>query len=193
MKKMAKSIAVMGGGIVIIVAIAIGVTGRWPVGMVDGTPVTYLAFKDNFLTAERFYRSSLKMAGQDERVMMAKEVQRDLQRATMEGLVEGILIDRELEKKYAADDLQRLIDNKVNGVDVSSEEMKKATELLYGLTTDRFRELVLVPKAKQEILEGNLILQDGTFNDWLTDRKKEASISIFIPALYWDAGEVKIK
>lgn len=194
-KKIAKWTAIAAGGLIIIGGIVIGITGYWPIAIVDRTVVTYNGFKENFFMQDHYYRSSIKIAGEDDSVMMTKDVQRDLQRTTMEGLVEGILIDHELAKRYARGDLQQLIANKINGIgiDLSSDDMKKATELRYGLTPDQFKELVLIPKAKQEILEGNLTLQNGTFNDWLTAKKSEVGVSVFIPTLYWDKNEIKIK
>jgi hypothetical protein len=192
-KKIAKSTAIIGGGLIVIGGIGVGITGYWPIALVERTPVTYNTFRENFVMADHFYRSNLKINGEDDRIVMAKDVQRDLQRVTMEGLVEGILIDHELSKRYAASDLQQLVNNKLNGVDLSSADMGRATELLYGLTPDQFRELVLIPKAKQEILEGNLMLQDGNLNDWIGTRKNEASVSVFIPTLYWNKNSVEIK
>lgn len=192
-KKTAKLGALVVSGLGIIGGIIIGVTGYWPIAMVDRTPVTYNRFRENFMMADHFYRSNLKLAGENDQTIMSADARRDLQRVTMEGMVEQILIDHELAKKYSASDLTQLIDNKVEGIDLTSGDMAKGTQLLYGLTPDQFKELVLIPKAKQEILEGNLTLQNGTFNDWLTARKGEAHVSIFIPALYWQSGEVKVK
>jgi hypothetical protein len=192
-KKSLKLTAIIAGGFIIAIGILLGVTGYWPIAFVDGTPITYGTFKENFMMADHYYRSNLKLAGEDDRVVMAKDVQRDLQRVTMEGLVEGILIDHELAKRYASGDLGQLIDNKVGGIDLSSTDIGKATELLYGLTPGGFKGLVLLPKAKQEILEGNLTLQNGTFDGWLAAKRSEAHVSIFVPALFWDKGEVKLK
>lgn len=192
-KKTAKLTAIIGGGAIIIGGIGIGVSGNWPIALVERTPVTYNTFKENFVMADHFYRSNLKITGKDDRVVMAKDVQRDLQRVTMEGLIESILIDHELSKRYTASDLQQLIDNKLSGVDLSSTDMEKGTELLYGLTTDQFKQLVLIPKAKQEILEGNMMLQGGKLEDWLATREGEASVSVFIPTLYWNKNAVEIK
>lgn len=192
-KKILKLAPIVGGGVVVIGGILMGVTGYWPIAQVGYVPITYGVFRDNFMMADHFYRSTVKMTGEDGAVVDAREIQLDLQRATMEGLIEQILIDGELKRKYTPDDLARLIDNKVSGVDLGTEEMQKAVELLYGLTPEQFKELVLLPKARQELLEGNLTLQNGTFNDWLLAKKKEVGVSIFVPSLYWDGTEVKLK
>lgn len=192
-KKKAKLAALIIGGVVIVGGIAAGVTGYWPIAVVDRTPITYAMFEKNFTWANHFYKSNLKIAGEDERVFMTKEIQRDLQRVTMEGLIERIIIDHELAKRYKPGDLQQLIDNKIGGTDLGSADMAKATQLLYGLTPGQLKELVLIPDAKQEILEGNMTLQNESFADWMTARKNEAGVSIFIPVLYWDKNEVKVK
>lgn len=192
-KKIIKLAVLIGGGVIVIGGIVMGITGLWPIARVGYTPITYNTFKNNFMMADHYYRSNVKIAGEDEAVIDAKEVQQELQRATMEGLVEQILIVNELEKKYSKEDLRQLIDNKMGKFDLSAEDMKKAIELQYGLTPEQFRELRLLPKAEQELLEGNITLQNGTFDGWLTTKKAEANVSIFVPALYWDGTGVRVK
>ena len=184
-KKIVKLTALIGGGIILIGGIVIGVTGLWPVARVGASPITYAAFRDNFMMVDYFYRSNVRITGGSDQAVNTNEVQRDLQRVTMEGLIDRILIDRELKKRYTDDDLERLIANKIEGVDLTSETMVEAMRLMYGLEAEGFKELVLIPKAKQEILEGNLSLQNGTFSDWLAAQKTEASILVFVPSLQW--------
>lgn len=192
-KRIIKIAAMIGVGLIIIAGIAIGITGIWPIARVGYTPITYNTFRDNFMMADHYYRSNVKIMGESETVVDAKEIQQDIQRATMEGVIEQILIEKELEKKYSKEDLRQLLENKMSGIDLGSADMQKAIQLQYGLTPEQFKELRLLPKAQQELLEGNLTLQNGTFNDWLIAKKKEASISIFVPVLYWDGEAVRIK
>ena len=192
-KKIIKIGAVIAGGIILMGGIVVGVTGLWPVARVGAAPITYAAFRDNFMMADHFYRSNVKIGGKGDQAMSTKEVQRDLQRVTMEGLIDRILIDRELASRYSAGDLNRLIANKVEGIDLTSEMMVKAMRLMYGLTPEEFKELVLIPKAKQEILEGNLSLRNENFNDWLTAQKAAAHVSIFVPALQWNGKGVQVR
>ncbi|OGM93773.1 hypothetical protein A2524_02525 [Candidatus Wolfebacteria bacterium RIFOXYD12_FULL_48_21] len=192
-KKIVKLTALIGGGIILIGGIVIGVTGLWPVARVGASPITYAAFRDNFMMVDYFYRSNVRITGGSDQAVNTNEVQRDLQRVTMEGLIDRILIDRELKKRYTDDDLERLIANKIEGVDLTSETMVEAMRLMYGLEAEGFKELVLIPKAKQEILEGNLSLQNGTFSDWLAAQKTEASILVFVPSLQWSGDEVRVR
>ncbi|AKM78678.1 TPA: hypothetical protein DDZ49_02450 [Candidatus Wolfebacteria bacterium] len=192
-KKGIKLTGIIGGGTLLIVGIIMGIAGVWPIAAVGYTPITYDVFKKNFLMADHFYRSTVKITGEDDVIVDAKEIQRDLQRATMEGLIEQILIDRELKRKYDNNDLKRLIENKIKGIDLGTEDIAKATNLLYGISPEEFRELVLLPKAKQELLEGNITLQNGTFSDWLMVKKSESNVLVFVPTLYWDGGQMKVK
>lgn len=192
-KKILKLTAIIGGGLAIIGGLTVGVTGYWPIAMVGYAPITYEEFRENFMMADHFYRSNIKIAGEDERMAEARDIQRDIQRATLEGLIERILIERELRERYSKEDLRQLIENKLSGVDLDSKDMQKGTELLYGLTPQQFKELVLVPKAQQEILEGNLSLRDGSFNGWLAEKKKAARISVFVPSFYWNGEGVQAR
>lgn len=192
-KKIAKLTAIIAGGILLMGGIVIGATGLWPVARVDSSPITYMTFRDNFTMTDHFYRSNIKIVGESDRSVDAKDAQRDLQRVTMEGLIEQILIDRELATRYDSADLEQLIANKIDGIDLTSEVMREAMKLMYGLNAEDFKELVLIPKAKQEILAGNLSLQNGTFADWLTAQKKQARVVMFVPSLQWDGESVQIK
>lgn len=193
LKKIAKLTAIIGGGVLLMGGIVVGVAGLWPVARVGAMPITYAAFRNNFLMVDNFYRSNIRISGKSDQTVNAEEVQRDLQRVTMEGLIEQTLIDRELAQRYAADDLERLIANKIEGVDMASETMAEAMELMYGLDAEGFKRLVLIPEAKREILAGNLSLQNGRFTDWLTTQKAEAHVVIFVPSLYWSEGGVQVR
>lgn len=192
-KKIIRLTALIFGAIVLLGGVVAGVVGLWPVASVGVTPITYASFRDNVIMADHFYRSNIKIAGESDALINADDTQRDLQRVTMQGLIEYALVDRELGRRYAKADLQKLIDNKIAGVDLESASMKQATNLMYGLTPKQFRELVLVPKARQEILEGGLLLQSGTYGDWLAAQKKAVRVSLFMPGLYWDGSEVRVR
>ena len=193
LKKIAKLTGIIGGGIILVGGIVIGVSGMWPVARVGASPITYASFSDNFTMADHFYRSNIRISGTSDRAVNAKDVQRELQRVTMESLIDQILIDRELKKRYTANDLERLIANKMEGVELTSDTMTEAVELMYGLDAEGFTDLLLIPRAKQEILAGNLSLQSGAFNDWLSAQRAAAHIFIFIPSLQWTGSEVSVR
>ncbi len=181
-------------GAIAVVGIVFGILGYWPIAFVGYSPITYNAFKEQTLIADRFYAVSLQVSGQNMDLMKSGAVIKDLQRTALDALVEQLLIERELDRRFKSDDLDRLVANKTGGIDLNSDEIKKGTSLLYGLTVDEFKREILVPKAKQELLEGNMLLNDGgTFNDWLTRQKRSASVAVFVPGLRWDGSEVVVK
>lgn len=191
--KLLKLTAIIGGGLLLVAGIVIGITGYWPIARVGSSLITYNVFKVNFTILDHYYRSTIKITGQSDIVVEAKEVQQDLQRAAMEGLIEGMLIDEELSKRYSASDLTQLIENKIGGISLESPDMEKAMELMYGLTPVQFRDLVLVPKAKREILEGNISLQNDTFTNWINKEKASVRVTLFVPSLYWTSDGVQVK
>lgn len=192
-KKSIKLTAIIGGGVIFAGGIILGIAGLWPIAAVGYEPITYAAFRDNFIMADHYYRSNVKIAGEDEAIVDARETQRELQQATLEGMIEQILIEKELEQRYNKEDLDRLIDNKIGGIDLGSKEIVRGIELQYGMTPEEFKELRLLPTAKRELLEGSLTLENGTMENWINAKKKEIKVSVFVPALYWSGEHVRLK
>mgnify|MGYP001564361957 CR=1 FL=1 len=183
--------------VLILLAVYLIVVGYWPTAFVNYQPIYYKEFQTDYLISHHYYQNSLKASGKDPVVLEADEVKNELKRAVLESLIGERLIDEELNKIIKSQDLSRMIEDKIDKNDLNSENFKKGSEMIYGLSPEEFKKSVLVPKAKEEILEGRLISENNPLSNgldgWLKEKKSRAKIIILLPGFGWNKGEVEIK
>lgn len=191
-----KKIIYWGLFVIISIAIIFIAIGWWPVATVNGSVITFAQFSKNYDIAVHFYQSELKLGQKDISLLNTEKAKTEMRQAVLESAIENELIDKELKKQLSDGDLVFMISEKINKVDLSSENFKKGVEMLYGLSPDDFRELILMPKAKEEILQGRLFLKDSSqiseMDGWLKEEKIKAKVFIFIPGLFWSKDGVNI-
>ncbi len=166
--------------------------GYWPVATVNGKPIFFYQFSRNYDIARHFYQNDLKIENKDLKILDSSGSQNEIKRATLDSMVDDSLIDQELAKRISSNDLNQILDNKLSNINLDDQSLKQGTEILYGLSNYEFKDYVLIPQAKEEILDGRLAMGGSNINDWLNNARKNAQVSIFIPGFYWDQG-VKTK
>lgn len=73
----------------------------------------------------------------------------------------------------------------------SSNDPTGAAKAVYGLSLDDFRDLVLLPQARQDLLKEALIEKSQNFDTWLRDAKKKIMVRLFFVPFRWDGEAVK--
>jgi len=184
----------------VIVFIAAGiyffVSRNYPIAFVGNSPILNGDFQKSYLIGYNFYSNGLKIDNQDSTILKSDDIKNELRRATLDVLIGQKIISAELEKRMKTEDLSQMISEKINNINFDSDNFKKGSEFIYGASAENVKNLVLIPKAKEEILEGRLILENSQINnldDWLKQKKSEASVKILMPGFYWDKGEVFLK
>ncbi len=166
----------------------------YPVAFVNNSPISAGDFNQSYGISYNYYYNSIKAAGEDVSILKSDDAIKELKRATLDALVDQKLIDEELQKRINPDDLNRMIRNKLSSIDFNSDNFKKGSLALYGFSVDSIKKFVLIPKEKEEILAGRLVLdnnpQFADIDDWLKQKKSEAKVEILISQLYWNNGEV---
>lgn len=162
--------------------------GYYPIAIVNGNLVFARSLTDEYFVAYRYYANLL--GPQNDRVA-SLEFKKELRRATLNDLIEKSLIGQELKNRVGRD-LDSLVDNKIK-IPAKSDDVEKAANLLYGLSLADFREMVLVPKAQREILEGRLFLEKKNIEEWLVGAAENASVFILTPEFYWDKNRVALR
>lgn len=170
---------------------AVWLLGFYPALFVNGRPVTVSRLNNQIEIASRFYAVQMKLQGDDGVVLKSAEAKTEVKKAALESLVVSSLIDRELGRRISGKDLAQMLENRLSGVSLDSENVEKGAELLYGLTVEELRQYILAPQAKLEILEGNFKAKEEDFQSWLAKAKKEAAVSIFVPGFAWKNGAVE--
>ena len=94
----------------------------------------------------------------------------------MDKLIKDKITDEILIKKLGRKELKRQVDEKITNLAINNE-IAKASQVLYNLSLEDFKKLILVPQAKIEILK-----EQGID---LEKIKKSYQPIILIPEFYW--------
>jgi hypothetical protein len=131
--------------------------GHYPLAIVNGDIVSASHFNEEFAAAYRYY--SLSLRGEKNVDLRGREFVREIRRATLNDLLEKALISQELESRVGGE-LSRLVESKLAAQKIDRRSIEESAKVLYGLTLADFTQLVLVPQAEREILEGRLFLEN---------------------------------
>lgn len=172
--------------ILFIAIVAVGLTftflvlgGYYPIAMVEGTLVSAHTFNVEYAASTRYYQNMVKTYGSQVPTLGTD----DIKLLTMENIIENVLVAKAAQKEVGGD-LNGLIQNKLSAYSSDASLLQAATGL-YGFNKNDLWNLVLMPQAERDILSGRLFLKNQKFDDWLTQAKQSANISLFSGGLKW--------
>lgn len=165
---------------------------NYPIIFVNSKSISLADFNKNYNTSMTYYEKALKTYKQDEKILEADEIKKELKRATLDSLIENILIEKTLRQELSKNNLNGLVDKKIEEI-IENQNIQKAAETFYGFSFEEFREKVLVPLANKEILKSRVFLSGGNFEEKLKEMKSKAKVMIFLPGFEWDGNGVIIK
>ena len=174
--------------LIALVAVGVGIftlvtLGYYPVAVVGSSFINAHQFNRN-------YKAMVIYATAIEKMDPASTTAREnfspdkIQSLVLEDLIEQKIIAKKLAAE-AGQELPELIATRVNKFE-NDNGLQKAAEGLFGLSYDEFKEEVLIPQARRDILTGRLFLNGQSFDVWLKDTKKNTNVYIFSPHLKWD-------
>ena len=141
----------------------------YPVAVVDWRLITLKAFNDNYKIASHYYQKFLETYSPDDLPKLKEDkTKEEIKRAVLDNLIIDKIVYGELENYLSVEDIGKMV-----------------------------KEKLLAPLARQEILEGRLLLEstssailiDGRLRE-ITSKKK---VMIFLPGFFWDGNKVVIE
>ncbi|MEK7546649.1 MAG: hypothetical protein AAB536_00490 [Patescibacteria group bacterium] len=162
-------------------------SGYYPIAVVNGKFISERAFADDYAVASLYYRNFLKTY-QSSSSTPETLTPEQIQKSVLTGLIENILIDSGARKETGGD-IDGLVKEKIDRA-ASGPDMEQAVKALYGLNIEDFKEEILAPQAKRDILTGSLFLKGEKIDDWLAAAKKSSRVLIFSGKFYWDGESV---
>ncbi|MDP2695944.1 MAG: hypothetical protein Q8O87_01685 [bacterium] len=175
-------LAIIAGGLSVY---SVSVQGWYPIAVVNSNWIMTSSLQKHSAAAFKYYTRALGGEG------LPRNIDQELRRATLDKIIENILIHDELETRVG-DQVDNLVASKLYDLKMSDIEMDKAALALYGLNFLEFKELVLIPQAQRELLATRLLVEDIDFEAWLEEVKSDSSVIIFTPRLRWSGSEVEI-
>lgn len=156
--------------------------GYYPVAVVNNSLITSNELDNEFSLAHRYYSTVLR--GKEGYNVESLDFKKELRRAALESLIEKTLIYKEAKARLGGE-LNNSVDIKINKEISDPGKIEEAAKLLYGMNLADFRQLILVPQARREILDSRLVLEKTNFQTWLSGAKKSAKVFILTPRFYW--------
>lgn len=167
--------------------------GYYPILSVNGSFVSARIFWKNYqanLVSYQKIMDSYSSAIQDKSKIGPVDVN-ELKKYALTQIIENVLINTEVKKELGSD-LDAIVAGRMSKIE-GDKDLQKAAESVYGLNFAEFKDEILVPLAKEEILTGRLFLEGKKLNDWLDEAKKSSQVKIFSGQFFWDGKEIQIK
>lgn len=167
-------------------------SGFYPVALVNGAPLYFRIWKKLEKSSMRFAKIQLEKIQKKPFDFSAKEnVGLLLQgrKETLTLLIEDIIIEQQ-GKKLAAD-FEKFSKVRVEDALRKGKNMGNAATFFYGLSIDDFKELVLFPQARRDILREELENKGQNFESWLSEIKKKSRVRMLLVPFKWNGASVE--
>ena len=159
--------------------------GWYPIAIVNGKFITERDLRKEYSAAARYYAEAFNL-GQE-----TKLLKKEIRRAILDKLIENVLIYDELKEKLGGD-MASAVSSKLQNLNMDETQVGEATTVLYGLTFQEFKDIILIPQATREILEVYLLEEKKDIGDWLAEARAGASITLWIKEFSWKNNQLII-
>lgn len=122
-----------------------------------------------------YYQKTLSVYATSTSILDAN-FKKEIKRAVLDKMIEDKIIEEILVKKLGAEELKKSVNEKLAKLSLNGE-IANASQILYNLSLNDFKNLVLAPEAKREILKERGID--------LLEIKKSQHPTILILGFYW--------
>lgn len=158
-------------------------SGNYPLAVVNGSFIFAKDFNLQYNSAVVYYQNFLRARPEEQtKIRDAKDFLQKLRRATLDKLVENVLIYKEL-KIQVGGQLAELVGRKI-------PDFKDSVAAFYGLDREQFKSFVLEPEARREVLGGRLFLNKISLDEWLVKARQSARVIILSAEMKWNGQQV---
>jgi hypothetical protein len=144
---------------------------------------SYQATYSYYYAAARTYGDASKFGSKDDVDALKK--------ATLEQLIANALVHEEVARMFGSE-AEAMVEKKVDAV-VKDQDFERAASAIYGLTFAEFKSRFLVPLAEMELLDGKLVVEKNSAEEWLAKAKKEAKVTFLDSAFGWGENGVELR
>ncbi len=168
------------------------VTGIYPVVIVGATPIFARTWQKAEGAAKSFEFAQARARGAEPINFSSaenRELLLEVKRGTLTFLIEDAIIRQKGEE--VIDGLGALSRELAVEALRESSNPEKAARAVYGLGLNDFRDLVLLPQARRDVLKEALVERRQNFDTWLRDAKKRASVRLMFMPFRWNGEEIQ--
>lgn len=181
---MKKTIILSLAGFLVVFGYIMVLKGFYPVVFVGYHPILAFEFDENVKAAKQFYQTQ-GLVRPDLKIDWAnddgKRILKEIKNKVILTMIENKIIDSVLnEEKFRG--VFEDADKKVAAVLAEQEISPDFTEgikLLYGWDLKNFKERILIPQARQELIKEKLKSENINFDNWFLEKKRNSGMIIF--------------
>ncbi len=177
-------------GLLVIGGIYTIISQSYPVALVNWQLINAKNFNSDFNTAVFYYDKVIETYNKNATSSIDSNlVKQEIKKAVLDKSIENILVIDELKKRLATSELKQMVENKIDDT-LNGQDIEKQVATLYNLSLNAFKERVLFPEARLEILQARFALENLNFDEWLTSAKKQANVIILLSGFGWNGEGV---
>lgn len=172
--------------------IVLALGGFYPVAVVDGSPVFYRTWQRAEGAAIKFAQTSARMAGQappDLSRQENAELLLGIKRDTLTFLIEDRIIG--ISGSRVLNEFEARADAKIEEALRASSQVEAGAKLAYGLGPEDFRELVMLPQARKDVLMETFRARGQNYEEWIALARRSTSVKLYFVPFSWDGEKVR--
>lgn len=151
----------------------------YPVAVVNFKMISKKNFETASLSALNYYKKMKKPNVSD------ADFEKEIRRATLDKLIENILISEEVNGAE--------VDNQLASLIVQNKDLENGIAVAYGISWDNFKNFILRPQVAEEILQKKLKELKKDFPLWLKNKKTDARVFLLVSNFKWSGERVELK
>lgn len=164
----------------------------YPVATVNGGLISAHAFQITSVAAEQYYTNLLGTYGGSASTTQ-EEFTSAMRRIALQALIEDSLVKAYLETIYEPAPLELAVNKRVDEVLAASDgQTAAAAQELFGVTAEEFKEVVLLPQARIELLKKELEIKQIDPGVWMDEQLHAAIVTITLRDLTWGDAQVEL-
>lgn len=165
--------------------------GLHPIAIVEGKLINHRTFEKGYRASLYYYQNSL--GANSDQFEDFEKLKGELKKSVLQNLIDNVLVDKRLTALLGNAANER-VNKKIENLKLNSQEFGEATLILYGLGFQDFKDLILVPLARKEVLVEYLKtdFQDADLESLLMEARQQASVIMLDSTFSWENGAVVI-
>ena len=153
----------------------------YPIAFVNYRPIMAFNYFNSLNISEKYYGNMINMSD-------ASNI-KTLKQAVLQGLIDEVAIDKRLSQDLTSSEIQSKIDSQSKSL-VSDPNVIKGLNKR-GISVSDAEKYFFPIAIKNEILTGQLALENKDLTSWLVGARKDLNVIILLPGAHWVSGEVK--
>ncbi|MFH1759150.1 MAG: hypothetical protein ABH822_01150 [Patescibacteria group bacterium] len=165
-------------------------SGWYPLALVNAQLVWQWQFEQEYSSAQQYYNQAIETYEiPDLTEEKIKELKEDLERATLDKIIEKLIVAEGF-NAFTGDDGGQLVLDKVDKY-LENPKLEAAAVSLFNLEFPDFVDLILIPQAEKEILQEKLNEESRDFDNWLKNKKNQAKVHLFSSTFHWTGEAIE--